>query len=103
MRARWFASAPTPTVAKAPPAPWAELTRSSQPVRTLEPGAARSISSMAWKCDRVGAGWPAACTTPKVPASQNGFRGDRAGCSPKVASSGSSRPDGMPMPGRAAA
>ena len=42
--------------------------RSSQPVRNEEPGAARSISSMSVKCDRVGLGWPTACTIASLPA-----------------------------------
>jgi hypothetical protein len=52
------ASMPIPTVAYDDPAPVAPLSRSSQPVRTLDPGAARSIASMAWKCERVGSGCP---------------------------------------------
>ena len=40
-----------------------------QPVRSDEPGAARSIWSIASKCERVGSAWPTAWTTPKRPAS----------------------------------
>jgi hypothetical protein len=36
--------------------------RSSQPVRMLVPAAARSISSIAAKCERLGFGWPTAVT-----------------------------------------
>ncbi len=44
-------------------------TRSSHPVLSDEPGAARSISSIAEKCERLGSAMPTACTTPKSPAS----------------------------------
>ena len=59
-------------------------TRSIQPVRSEVPGAARSISSIASKCERFGSAMPTACTTPNVPASQNGFSGAIAGCIPNV-------------------
>ena len=78
-------------------------TRSSQPVRSDVPGAARSISSIAEKCDRFGASMPTACTMPSVPASYSGFSGAIAGCRPKFASSGSSWPWGTAMFGRHAA
>ena len=48
------------------------------------PGAARSISSIASKCERFGCAIPTACTTPNVPASQNGWSGAIAGCMPNI-------------------
>ena len=56
-------------------------------MRTEVPGAARSISSIAWKCDRFGWAIPTACTTPKAPLSQNGCNDAMAGCIPNVESS----------------
>ena len=44
-------------------------TRSSHPVRTDVPGAARSISSIAEKWERFGWAMPTACTMPSEPAS----------------------------------
>ena len=55
--------------------------RSSQPVRSDEPGAARSISSMSVKCERVGLGWPTACTIASLPAVYSGSSGASEGCS----------------------
>jgi hypothetical protein len=40
-------------------------------------------SSIAEKCERLGAGWPTAWTAPNVPAFQNGSSGASAGFSPK--------------------
>ena len=53
-RARWTRTGPG----------WCGPTmRSSQPVRSEDPGRPRSISSMSVKCERVGLGWPTAWTT----------------------------------------
>nr|BFE69597.1 hypothetical protein GCM10020092_028980 [Actinoplanes digitatis] len=57
---------PTETPLKGLVAPRPPSIRSSQPVRRLEPGAARSRFSIAEKCERFGAGWPAACIAPNV-------------------------------------
>ena len=48
-------------------------TRSSQPVRSGDPGAARSISSIAEKCERLGSAIPTAWIMPRSPESKNGF------------------------------
>jgi hypothetical protein len=60
--------------------------RSSQPLRTEVPAAARSISSIAAKWERVGFGWPTAWTAPRVPFFHMGNRGASAGCRPNMAS-----------------
>ena len=44
--------------------------RSIHPVRIDELGAARSISSIALKCERLAVGWPTACTAPNDPLFQ---------------------------------
>ena len=75
--------------------------RSSHPVRTDDPGAARSISSMSVKCDRVGFGWPTACTMASRPEVNSGSSGARAGCRANLVSSASPRACGTAMLGRA--
>ena len=56
------------------PLPVAPAIRSIQPVRTDEPGAARSISSIASKCDMVGSSCPTACTSASWPELHNGMQ-----------------------------
>ena len=76
--------------------------RFSQPTRSLEPGSASSISSIAAKCERLATGSPVACTAATLPASQSGSRSVIAGCSPNMPSLASSRSEGTAIRGRAA-
>ena len=94
---------PTATACSGRPRPFAPTTRSSQPVRTLVPGAARSSSSIAEKWLRVPVGCPTATTAPSRPASQSGLSGARVGCRPKPRSAGSATDAGTAIDGRAAA
>ena len=55
-----------------PGLPNAPSVRSIQPVRSDVVGAARSISAIASKCERVGLIWPTACTAAMLPASHSG-------------------------------
>jgi hypothetical protein len=75
--------------------------RSSQPVRIVVPAAARSISSIAAKCERDGFGWPTAVTAASCPPVQSGSSGASAGCRPNMASPPMSLALGTPMVGRA--
>ena len=77
------------------------IRRLSQPVRVDDPGAASSSSSMAEKCERLGAGKPEAWTQPSLPELQSGSSGESAGCMPKKASAASSWSLGIAMRGRA--
>ena len=92
---------PIATPAKGPGVVVAPTIRSSHPVRSDEPGAARSISSMSVKWERVGFGCPTACTRASLFAVQNGRSGARAGCRAKRVVSGSPRDCGTAMLGRA--
>ncbi len=86
-------------------APGVPLTsRFSQPTRSLEPGSASSISSIAAKWDRLATGSPVACTAATLPALQSGSRSVMAGCSPKnaVLCTGQQPVGGIAIPGRAA-
>ncbi len=88
---------PICTAWNAVPASRSPRVRSSQPERTDDPGAARSISSIASKCDRVGFAMPTAWTAPNVPASHHGINGCIAGCIPNIGSSGSRAFCGIPI------
>jgi hypothetical protein len=79
-------ASPIDTPASGAVAPVAPSIRSSQPVRRAVPAAARSISSMAAKCERVGLGWPTDWTAARWPAFHIGSSGARPGCRPKVPS-----------------
>jgi hypothetical protein len=76
--------------------------RLSQPLRSVEPGAASSMASIAAKCERFGVAMPVAWTAASVPASHIGSSGASAGCRPNIASGASSAVCGTPMRGRAA-
>ncbi len=102
MNERGAVELPTAVAAKGPGVVVAPTIRSSQPVRSDEPGAARSISSMSVKCDRVGLGWPRACTMASLLVSHSGLRGARAGCSAKREVMAMPRDWGTAMFGRAA-
>jgi hypothetical protein len=75
--------------------------RFSQPTRLLEPGSASSSSSIAEKCDRLGAGSPVAWTAAILPAFHSGSRGASLGCSPKNESAARSCAFGIAIRGRA--
>ena len=75
--------------------------RLSHPVRWAEPGSASSSSSIAAKCERLGAGSPVAWIAASLPALHSGTSGAIAGCMPKNPSVATSAPGWMPMPGRA--
>ena len=62
--------APTWTPRYAPPVDRRPRTRSSHPERMLDPGAARSISPIAAKCERFGLAMPTALTMPSDPFRQ---------------------------------
>ena len=59
-------------------------------MRVVDPGSASSTSSIAAKCDRLGAGRPVACTAASLPAVHIGSSGASAGCSPNMPSRASS-------------
>jgi len=91
---------PTEQAANGVPVPETPAIRSIQPVRRSDPGAARSISSMASKCDMVGSCCPTAWTNASWPASHSGTRSESAGCIPNVASSWVSCEAGIAIVGR---
>jgi hypothetical protein len=91
---------PTSAAWKTEPGARSPTVRSSQPVRSVVPGAARSSSAMAVKCERDGSSWPTACTAARLPAVQSGSSGASAGCRPKMPVSGSRAPVGSPIVGR---
>ncbi len=73
------------------------ITRSIHPVRSDVPGAARSISSIAEKCERFGSDIPTACTKPSNPESYSGLIAPNAGCRPNIGSLSDSSVDcGIP-------
>ena len=76
--------------------------RLSQPLRSVDPGAASSMASIAAKCERLGIAIPVACTAASDPAFHIGSSGASAGCRPNMASGASSAVWGTPMRGRAA-
>ena len=75
-------------------------TRSIQPVRSELPGAARSISSIASKCERFGSSMPTACTTPNVSGVPERLQRRHRGMHPELGSSWISWPGGIAMFGR---
>ena len=77
------------------------IRRLSQPVRVADPGSASSSSSMAEKCERLGAGKPEAWTQPSLPELQSGMSGASAGCMPKNPSGASREACGIAIFGRA--
>ena len=83
------------------PPPIEPTSRFSQPSRASEPGAASSTSSMAAKCERLGAGSPVPWTTASSPDSQSGMSGASPGWKPKVPLRPTSESAGTPMRGRA--
>ena len=94
---------PICTAWNADPASRSPSVRSSHPVRSDDPGAARSISSIASKCERVWFAMPTAWTAPNVPASHHGISGCIAGWIPNIGSSGSRAFCGIPIDGRTSA
>ena len=60
---------PTPKPCSGERSPSVPIRRFSQPTRVAEPGSASSTSSIAAKCERLGAGSPVACTAASLPAS----------------------------------
>ncbi len=98
-------SAPEPTcvAVNADETPVRSRTRSSHPVRRLEPGAARSSSSWAEKCERVASGVPTSWTSAIWPASHSGLRAFSPGCMPKTELTWVTADTGRPMPGRSEA
>ena len=71
------------------------------PVRSLPPGAASSMVSMAEKCDRLATGNPTACTAASSPEAQYLLSGAIWGCSPNMGSLQISEAAGMAVLGRA--
>ena len=91
---------PICTAPNGPPGACRPMVRSSHPERALVPGAARSISSMAAKCERFGEVMPAACTNASLLVFQNGCSAESAGCSPNMESSWNVLAAGIRMLGR---